>query len=190
MSDHAVAALRKRREEISGLTQDVSGRPGPEAYPYRVSILLSWSETFSVGHPGLDSEHRAIIDTICAVAGAKDEACRRELLNSVIGTGQAHIEHENAVLRAISRLDPATRSRCSVLVDGQLAATEHIREHEQTVVRLRSLARDADKMGSSSALYETLCHWFVGHAVKHDAQLKMLFQAITRDCPDVLWELT
>ena len=170
--------------------QDVSGRSGPIAYPYWVSILLSWSETFSVGHSGLDSEHRALIDAICAVASANDEAFRRELLNSVIELGQAHIAHENAVLHAISGIDAVARSRCSVLGDGQLAAAEHIRDHEHVAETLRSLARDTDKMKSSRALYETLCHWFVSHAVKHDAQLKMLLQAITRDCPDVLRELT
>jgi hemerythrin len=54
------------------------------------------------------------------------------------------------------------------------------------------MIRDAlpDTRPNAQPLREILSHWFVNHAVKNDAHLKTLFQAMEKDCPDLLLRLS
>lgn len=148
---------------------------------------LAWSDSFSVGHTALDEEHRSIIAIINSIgADESNEDGLRQRLECLLVTTSKHFEHEKLLMQAIlSALDVE-----SLVIESmsRQVADEHLREHELSLDLLGRMATEAsvDQPRNPSELYEYLVHWFVQHAVKHDAELKAVFQALERDCPALL----
>jgi len=151
---------------------------------------LEWTDAYSVEHPVLDGEHRAIMLAIGRIAEAGDNHTRlRPLLCDLKEKTAAHFAHENAILREIAAAtSSARRSQRFIAAMSQALIDEHIAEHDIALTSLEFMIRRtlADNSETVTAIGETLKHWFVNHAVKHDAHLKTLFQTIRADCPEIL----
>lgn len=155
-----------------------------------MSPIVEWNDAFSVAHPALDAEHREIMLAIGRVAEAGNDHTRlRSLLCDVKQKTAAHFAHENAMLHEIAAATLSARQRGKFIAAmSQALIDEHVAEHDVALASLEFMIRRtlADNSAKAPALGETLTHWFVNHAVKHDAHLKTLFQTIRSDCPDLL----
>jgi len=151
---------------------------------------LEWSDTYSVGHAGLDAEHRDMMEVIFRINGAgADHTCLRPLLCELRQKADAHFSHESAILRQIiAATSTARRSQTFLAAMGQALVEEHLAEHDLALAALGSIIRAtlSEKVPQMSPPGEILTHWFVNHAIKHDAHLKTLFQTIQSDCPELL----
>jgi len=151
---------------------------------------LEWSAAYSVGHPSLDVEHRDLMLTVARVSEADGEHAQlRPLLCELKRKAEAHFEHESAILREIvAATSSARQSRRLVAAMGQALIEEHLAEHDLALAVLDSMIRKTLSSPSRqmSSIGDNLTHWFITHAVKHDAHLKTLFQTIEHDCPELL----
>ena len=151
---------------------------------------LEWSEAYSVGHPALDDEHREIMFAIGRIAGGGDDQARlRPLLCDLKQKTAAHFAHEDAILREIVASTTSLRNRQRFLAAmSEALVQEHLSGHVEALSVLDSMICDTLRSGDAQlrALGESLAHWFVCHAVKHDAHLKTLFQTIQSDCPELM----
>lgn len=122
---------------------------------------LVWRESFSVGDPAVDHEHRELIELVNAAARritaaappAEIDAAFGDLLAAVSG----HFAHEERQMRRA----------------GYPAYGEHKADHERLIDRLRDLmdeAHDAPE-AAAEATVEALADWFEGHFATHDARL-------------------
>lgn len=155
-----------------------------------MSQSLAWSSAFSVAHPALDAEHREIMLAIRRVDQAGDDQDRlRPVLYDLKLTASAHFVHEGAILRGIAAATSTERrSRKFVAAMTQAVLDEHLAEHDIALALLDQIIRQklAEQGAKAPAIGEALTHWFINHAVRHDAHLKTLFQTIEQDCPELL----
>jgi hemerythrin len=153
---------------------------------------LVWREHFSVGHTGLDDEHRLMIDAINAIceseradSGGSDPSSRHESLRAL---SLSHFEHEEAILntiRSYALTEPSFPASIELMSEAMLG--EHIHDHMQAIEVLNAMISRSRERGEP--LCEDLTAWFVSHAVKYDAHLKAVFQGIQNDCPALFRKL-
>ncbi len=141
-----------------------------------------WRESFATGHPGLDDEHRRMVALINDIAPAVDAGAEADgfsdLLEQLREVTMEHFRNENTILWELrsgtyAGLRDRPRTPPFVKAMAEAAFDEHMAEHQSMLKQmeeLRALPRHA--------LSETLKTWFVDHAIKHDSQLKAIFQAI------------
>jgi hemerythrin len=141
---------------------------------------LQWSDSFAVGHATIDQQHRTLIQLINDVAAAASANGKRvaPLLKALGHAVREHFRTENAVLWELRtgtheplNKAPAARN----LVAGMASAVfdDHIKEH---ITLLNHF--DEVMQLPLETLGDTLKAWFVDHAIKQDAQLKTIFQAM------------
>ena len=156
---------------------------------------LEWRDAFSVAQPALDAEHREIVDAITRIAESSDTpdpACLRPLLCALKEKAASHFAHEDAMLREILAFTASARGTQKFLAAmSEALIDDHLAGHANAAKILDDMIRDTlrEKSCRVDALVDRLVHWFVDHAVKHDAHLKTLFQTIDSDCPDLLARL-
>jgi hemerythrin len=144
--------------------------------------LFPWRDSFAIGHPGLDGEHRRMVTLINDIAAAVHANMNADpfddLLRQLEDATVEHFRHENTILwelrsGAYAGLRDSQRAPPFVKAMAEAAFDEHMAEHEsmlRQMASLKGLPRDA--------LSETLKTWFVEHAIKHDSHLKAIFQAM------------
>lgn len=150
---------------------------------------LAWNDAFAVGHEGLDAEHRGLIDainTLCAACDTQRDLQEIEsLLSTVKLSVEAHIQSESAILWEISSgasTAASKRPRTPTLVKALTAARldDHFAEHDRTLAHIEAIVSAGraapDQVGV--ALCGALKAWFIDHAIKYDAHLKTIFQAM------------
>lgn len=158
---------------------------------YRITALggvaidktLSWKESYAVGHDGLDAEHRQMLTTIngiCdACTGGQPARSIYALLTTLERETLAHLEHENVIMREIfastkKGMDADVKAMTRRMIAG------HVAEHERNLSDLRKIMRAARTEPDCRAAHicAEIKQWFFDHAVKYDAHLKAIFQAI------------
>lgn len=163
------------------------------AYKVQMVQRLTWRESFSVGHLALDEEHRAIIQTInsiCDLESKKDGMLRlAPLLQSLVTTTEQHFDHENLVLNIILAdiaVEKFSQDELGLMSESVLA--EHIGDHARTLKELKLMVEVAqsNQRISHDDICEGLRNWFIGHAIKSDAHLKSVFQAIQVERPSLM----
>ena len=143
---------------------------------------LPWRESFAVGHPGLDDEHRRMVALINDIAAAAEDDwgadAFSELLERLRKVTEEHFRNEDVILWELrsgtyAGLRDRVRTPPFIKAMAEAAFDEHMAEHASMLGQMdavRTLPRDA--------LCETLKTWFVEHAIRHDSQLKAIFQAM------------
>jgi hemerythrin len=142
-----------------------------------VDQILPWSDTFAVGHSGLDTEHRHLVELINKIGFAVQAKQPKELVDLLTAFQQLaakHFRHENAILRDInSGTYEPFRGRDHVLKAMANARLEkHIAEHDALLTRLNSIIA-----GPAGSLCDELKAWFLDHVHDYEADLKSIFQA-------------
>jgi hemerythrin len=144
--------------------------------------LLPWSESFAVGHGVIDGQHRELIRHINAL----NEAARNPgdpermalLLKTLRRAVEDHFRTENSILWELrsGTYEGLKRSAAAKRAIAGLASTvfdDHIAEHTTLLERFEEIVRSPLEL-----LGERLRSWFVDHAIKQDAHLKTIFQAL------------
>jgi hemerythrin len=149
---------------------------------------IVWSNAFEVGHEGLDSEHRRLVDLINAIYAAGSVLWSRNkvgsLLDDLSNAVRQHFRNENSILLNIGRRPiPSNVERLSfikVVVDAAL--DKHIASHAQTLPQLRSiLANIRSELDATEPHFNSdLSNWFIEHATVYDAHLRQIFEALKR----------
>lgn len=142
---------------------------------------LEWNEAYSVGHTELDREHRALIDRIndiCAQQPADATQLRRSLVQSLLQFAEHHFAHEDEVLHRFAETDPKI-SKDAKAISGAVIR-EHIASHAVASAELNAIGERIVNAASDDIQrhYEALKIWFINHAIRHDARLKAVFQAM------------
>jgi hemerythrin len=148
-----------------------------------------WSDLFAVGHDRLDREHRDLVELIarfCAAVHAGESIARlTHRLDAIKRATRGHLRSENAVLRElkgkVGRSDANRHGAPRHLGAVTNAAIEdHIAEHRTMLKGLTAFANRLGGMNQADgpALCSDIKAWFLDHAVKHDAHLKTIFQAL------------
>jgi hemerythrin len=158
--------------------------------------VLVWQEPYAVGHHGLDDEHRAILKAINAICAADIAKCDSHelcgLCDSLKATAKNHFGHENLVLDAIVQYT-GREPNLPVFIRtmSESVISEHLASHGQALDELDSLIQVASSSTrpEGPSLRDGLKRWFVVHAVKYDAHLKAIFQAMENDCPALIRKL-
>ena len=141
-----------------------------------------WGDSFAVGHPLLDGQHRRLVELIndidASVRAATNPRGLPALMELLRITAREHFRQEDAILWEIKMgtYEPLKgRARTSHLVEAMANAAfdEHIAEHATLLVRF-----DAIVKASAETLYEALKAWFLDHVIKQDAHLKAIFRAM------------
>ena len=154
-------------------TQPEQSRPGKP---------LSWRATFAIGHETIDREHRILLALINdLVAEASPEGHHERVphaLKMLRLATEDHFRTEGAVLWEFRNgtNEGLNRSPKAKYVLSRMASTvfdEHIEEHTSLMAQFDQFERLP-----MEALGDAVKSWFVDHAVKRDAQLKSIFQAM------------
>jgi hemerythrin len=145
-------------------------------YSRAMQPILPWSDTFAVGHAGLDAEHRHQVELINKIGFAVQEKQAKELvdlLKTFERLAAEHFRHENAILREIqSGTYAPLRGRDHILKPMAAARLEtHIAEHDALLSRLHAIIA-----GPVGKLCDDLKAWFVDHVQDYETDLKSLFQ--------------
>ena len=146
--------------------------------------FLIWTKEYSIGHTGLDAEHRQLVDAInrvCVVesaGGAADELT--SLLDALVILAVEHFKHENSLLRELGCLAAPLQEGLPAIrnVISASAVNEHCAEHARALLQLESIIHisDCDTEAKRGSLGETLINWFTEHALEHDADLRNALQ--------------
>ena len=140
---------------------------------------LPWNESFSIGDPELDAEHRQmvyLINEIC-LAGDANRPARQRLLRDLESVTEGHFEHEEAVLEKLYiALPEGRRTLREMLADAKVG---HAAEHRKMLGDLGDMSRalHSDAVAAGSKLCEKLKAWFVDHAIGYEAQIKTILQS-------------
>jgi hemerythrin len=147
---------------------------------------LPWSESFSVGHLGLDEEHRGLVKLINDVIAAVHDKTNSEklpdllpgLLKALREATVEHLRNEDAILWELRSgtyqgLKNLHRTPYFMNAMAEAAFDDHMAEHETLLSQFDDVcALPVD------TLCEALKSWFLVHAIKHDSHLKAIFQAM------------
>ena len=119
---------------------------------------IEWKDSFSVGVPAVDHEHRELIEMLARLqqellSGAPAEEVEQALGELMRGIS-AHFALEEKFMRD----------------KGYDQFAEHKADHEKLLDELRDLM-EGERPDSSEALSQTLGDWFAVHFRTHDARL-------------------
>jgi len=124
--------------------------------------LIQWQDTFALGIPDVDYEHRTLIDLINRLHGALAGAAAKDEVADFLAELHASIASHFALEESIMR-------QCGY---DQLA--EHKAEHEHLLDKIREIMDDhllEERADYERALSERLRDWFEGHFRNADRRL-------------------
>jgi len=148
--------------------------------------FFAWRHTYSVGHSGLDAQHRHLVPLINEIHTAECSdpgPCKlRALLHMFEIEAINHYRDENSIIDLLGGHAPRARPSDSAappqLHDALI--NEHYAEHAQSLVALESIIHIPDAELGRNYCSLRLKTWFDEHA-SVDANLKSLLAA--RSCP-------
>jgi len=151
--------------------------------------LLVWSESFAVGHEGLDKEHRRLvmlINQLCTAYGTTHDLTETaRVLRALTAATKRHTRHETLVLRKflVELEDPQNRHaphQLRAIIDA--AIEDHLADHGRLLERLGEFTRavQSDQWTEGTSLCQEVEAWFLNHAMKYDLQIKAIIQSMRR----------
>lgn len=143
---------------------------------------LRWTDSFATGHEVIDKEHRVLVQLINDVddtaraspSGERLASLLQELRHAV----EDHFRTENSILWELrsgtyEKLKQSPSARRIVAGMATSVFDDHMAEHASLLDRFGEIAS-----ASRETIGDMLKSWFVDHAVKQDAHLKTIFQAM------------
>jgi hemerythrin len=181
--------LSQTDRSVADRHTNVSGRTAISAVPKAaaachdsgMSELLRWSDSFVVGHEVIDREHRTLVRLINEVGDAARAVDRDRLGATLKSLGHAvadHFRSENSILWELQAgtYDGLKHSAAARRVVAGMASSvfaDHMAEHASLLERFGEIANTP-----LETIGEALKAWFIDHAIKQDAHLKTIFQAM------------
>lgn len=142
---------------------------------------LEWNNAYSVGNLALDTEHRELIcriNDICAQRAEDHPRVRHSLFQTLLQFVERHFAHEDGILRKVAQASAGTSEDAKTI--SRATIREHIASHALSLANLKVIGERITNATSDELQpqYDALKIWFINHAVKHDAHLKAMFQAM------------
>ena len=122
--------------------------------------IVVWDESFRIGIPELDAQHRKWIDLINAIHDAMKAGKSKEVLNSAINSLMAYTQvHFRAEERYL------TQHNYPDLINHQI-------QHQKFVNKIQEFRRkyEAGQIGLSIEVMQFLSDWFVNHIKRTDME--------------------
>jgi hemerythrin len=120
---------------------------------------LAWDESFGVGNPLLDSDHRILFNLLDQLNDAADTGQSKDVIVSVLSVLAEYVEHhfrrEEAILAATGFPD----------LDGHKGLH---RELEVQVIELRDRYRSGERAVINQNVIELLKNWLTKHILVSD----------------------
>ncbi len=135
--------------------------------------LMVWDQSFSVGHPLIDGQHREFINIMntmeclsCTGADLYDQFLRLTILKRLLALTEKHFRLENRLMHEY----------------GYAGAYQHWRNHKNFDMNIYAIYRgiQAGEMISDFSIYLMLRDKFRNHILKED---KHLFQSFFSQSP-------
>jgi hemerythrin len=121
-----------------------------------------------------------LINQICFACDAKQREREPErqpvvLLEELEHLTKAHFDHEEAVLRDLSKATLNHKLRETLSAAGH----EHAAEHVKRLGDLREMRRalHSDEFATEAKLCADLTVWFIDHAIVYEAQVKTIIRS-------------
>lgn len=142
---------------------------------------LAWNIGFAIGHPEIDAQHRQLVALINDVIAAVERHALEDLPAMLSGLSHLAAEHFRGEIAALRELGTSThhgaKGRPANFRLRKALAELRIDEHEAHHAHLLNGLQMLHAL-SPLDLCGQLKGWFVDHAIKHDARLRAVFQAI------------
>jgi len=119
---------------------------------------LKTLENFKTGHPGIDADHKLIIDTIvlvCAAIEDRDEEQCGQLLDAFVEVAKNHFANEEEILRQTAF--PGLERHCEY--------------HGELLLRanaVKDLCKEMDNHAHLKECFEEMCTFLIDDIVKGD----------------------
>lgn len=147
--------------------------------------FLAWQDSYSVGHPGLDAQHRhlvALVNEIHSVeSGASEPDRLQSLLHSFELEAINHYRVENSIMQLLGEQAQKLRASAQSKPFSQALINEHYAEHARSLVALESIIHPSDTKRAHGNYCVLLKAWFAEHANIDDVDLKTLFAARSQE---------
>lgn len=130
--------------------------------------LIDWKESFSVGHPDLDADHRNLVDLINTLHEAWRTGEDRDVLHGIFGEllmyTDYHFRREEEMLtaRRYDRLDDQTREHGRLRDSVQAFRTRHLTDRTPVL---------------TTEVEDFLKSWMMSHILEEDMRYRRLFDA-------------
>ncbi|NYZ16810.1 hemerythrin family protein [Azospirillum sp. RWY-5-1] len=124
-------------------------------------LVMDWGESFDVGDPVIDHEHRMLLDLFRSLAEPEaptDTATLRARLDELVALACQHFDHEDALMRRLHY--PGIR--------------EHQEEHDALLEQLNkyiALLDEAPDPPPVSGIVEFVGLWVLDHIDREDRKL-------------------
>ena len=161
--------LRSLEQSIGEVRDELKRFFAGEGVPagQRVLEKVVWDETFSVGVPAMDAQHRKLVNMVnqlveCHVEqGVTASLCFQEILSAMFDYTQVHFKAEEAYLKKIGY--------------PELAA--HEKEHQAFLEKAAALAVVAgDGVQDCAGLHDYLRGWLLEHILKSDMRYRLFVE--------------
>lgn len=130
--------------------------------------LINWSSKYATGIPGIDNEHRELIESIntfySKLTQDSDKSELISILNDIYGTIHAHFMLEERLMKK----------------HGYDEYEEHRDDHARLLDDIREITIDIEETSDldEQQLKKKLSDWFLIHFKTHDSRLHKLEQLI------------
>lgn len=122
---------------------------------------LPWSDSFAVGLPELDADHREMvtqINAVCDAYRAQQPAHALQIMESLADLTADHFMREAAVLAEVGETGPSA-----------------LNDRLELLTRLRQRAATADGDAARAVFCTDLIDWFLRQVIGQDAAIKARF---------------
>jgi hemerythrin len=126
-------------------------------------MLPRWSDTYLVGHPSMDTQHKELLDYAASLVSAR--TCEMQVLfaNGLYDLALAHFAHEDEIMRSIHYVD----------------FDEHRGQHQQLLSRLDEIRHEIAGRRLHLNNFDTeINEWLVTHIINFDAELSAQIKAL------------
>jgi hemerythrin-like metal-binding protein/PAS domain S-box-containing protein len=169
-AEELLRALEKSIGEVREELRRFFAGEGVPATP-RLLEKVVWKETYSVGVPAMDAQHKKLVNMINQLAdchaerGVGASGCFQEILSAMFDYTQVHFKSEEAYLQKIGY--------------PQLAA--HEKEHQVFLEKATALSMvSLDGVQDSAGLYDYLKTWLLDHILRSDMQYRFFVEGETK----------
>ena len=149
--------------------------------------FLVWLDRFSVGHVGLDAQHRQLVALINEIHSAESDNETQDKLQALLHAFEiaavSHYKNENSIMRLFGEWAEGSQSGNSTFLQALSEAhvNEHYADHARSLVALDSIIHASGNDLASRNCSMLLKDWFIEHASTKDVHLKAVFSARSRD---------
>ena len=126
-------------------------------------FMINWNDSLATGHPAVDQDHRALIDSLNNLERALQQGAGKEQVEKILG-----------FLNTYSR-EHFAREEQHMLKVGCPAHAENCREHAAFVAKLDGWIAQLQQGASTSLvlqIYRETANWIRGHILKTDCKLR------------------